>query len=408
MVRHQDISQLPPPDRQLVGGLSTSLTRLGESTAWLGAQAPPLRAVLGGGAGRTAGGEGLPRALAGPGRHLLARPFPRELQLQLSGSARLASPRRGFLVRGAPGSGAALVRAKATPPAGRRGRGRWAGGGAGAVAAARRRGPPAALRAHPPLATPLAPPPREPRRGGRGQEAASAPGSAAAGVGVVAAAEPALRAAAAGAGGRDKDDGECRAALVVHRPPTPRGGGLLGGGPKPRIPAAEGSGASAARSCPPRAAGCGLSLRLHFQVWVRFSCSPCLGAFPLHRRDAAAPFRIHAGGRLREPPASPVWQGKEDPPSPQLCGSGSREGGAGEGGEGRVLQVRAGEGRGPLPRIRDARLGRRAGSARGSRRGGSVSARTERDHLPRGARATLTGCCTSACCLGCDFWRRVW
>lgn len=128
-------------------------------------------------------------------------------------------------------------------------------------------------------APPLAPPAREPGRGGRGQEAASAPGSAAAGVGVAGAVEPAPRAAAAGAGGRDKGDGECPAGPGCAPAPTPRPRGLLGGGPQPRTPAAEGSVGSAARPCPPRAAGCGLSLRLHFQVWARSSCGPCLWCF---------------------------------------------------------------------------------------------------------------------------------
>lgn len=67
--------------------------------------------------------------------------------------------------------------------------------------------------------------------------------------------------------------------------------------------------------------------------------------FPL-RNDYLLSSKFTVGGRLRKPTTSRCKMEMKNP-SPQLCRSGSREGGAGEGGEGRVLQVRAWEGRRP-------------------------------------------------------------
>lgn len=227
-----------------------------------------------------------------PGRHLPARPFPRGLQPPLSA---LVSPWKGLPnARSCWRCASWGSRAESNAQAGQ------------GVGPARRqlRGGAVFPRSWE-RAPPLAPPAREPGRGGRGQEAASAPGSAAAGVGVAGAAEPAPRAAAAGAGGRDKGDGECSAGPGRAPAPTPRPRGLLGGGPQPRTPVATGSVGRAARPYPPRAAGCGLSLRLHFQVWARSSCGPCLWFFfPfLLRNGYMLSSKFTTGGGLREPTA---------------------------------------------------------------------------------------------------------
>lgn len=88
-----------------------------------------------------------------------------------------------------------------------------------------------------------------------------------------------------------------------------------------------------------------------------------------------------AGGRLREPPASRCKMEMKTPP-PNFAGLGVGRVEPGEGGEGRVLQVRAGEGRAETPAPDPGRSpGAPACSARGSRRG-SVSARREPDHPP--------------------------
>lgn len=244
-----------------------SLASLGASAVPLGAQAPPLRAVRGGGASRRCQPPGGGRG----GAVVRSHPAPVAIfrrVLSRAGSSPSSRPSsrlgRGFLARAAARSCAS--RGSWLSPTPRRGRG-WGQRGGAVLARLSGRAPP------------LAPPAREPGRGGRGQEAASALGSAAAGVGVAGAAEPAPRAAAAVAGGPDKGDGECPAGPGRAPAPTPRPRGLLGGGPQPRTPAAEGLLGSAARPCPPRAAGCGLSLRLHFQVWARSSCGPCLWFF---------------------------------------------------------------------------------------------------------------------------------
>lgn len=106
----------------------TSLARRGESTAPFGAQAPLLRAVLGGGASRRRGWGGLPRAPTSPGRHLRARPLPRVLQPNFGlGSEGIPSPRCSR--RGA-GSGQRPRPAAGDRGRGRRqGRGRWQGWG---------------------------------------------------------------------------------------------------------------------------------------------------------------------------------------------------------------------------------------------------------------------------------------
>lgn len=68
-------------------------------------------------------------------------------------------------------------------------------------------------------------------------------------------------------------------------------------------------------------------------------------SFPSEKRPLA-PFRIAAGGRLREPPASRCEMDMKTPP-PNFAGLGGGRVEPGEGGEGRVPQVRAGAGRGP-------------------------------------------------------------
>lgn len=290
---------------QVVRRLSTSLAwpgRVPGSTSTAGTT--PLR---GSGNGReprrtTRGWDGLLHAPTSTGRHFLERSFPRALQASSLPSACLG---RSFLVRTAwRYSGSPASEQSPSPGAGR-GRGRQGAGPRTGPGEERRAARPSrGSGSAAPLAPPFAPPAREPGRGRRGQEAASAPGSAAAAVGVVGAAEPALRAAAAGAGGRDKDDGKCSAGPGRAPAPTPRSRGPLGRGPKPRIPAAEGSGGSAARPCPSRAAGCvGWACGSIFRSGWGFHTDPAFGFAPIpsEKRFHA---QLHIHGRRASEEAS--------------------------------------------------------------------------------------------------------